>query len=100
MKKKVKLFTTIASLCLAVALMAFGVYAASTVTYTVNGTVAYTMDDVLVDVTTKISKIGVTTQLEKGEDNYAAALAANIIGIAFADADNSSELSSSESSSL
>lgn len=56
MKKKIKLFTTIASLCLAVALMAFGVYAATQVTYNVNGTVQYTMDAVLVDVSTVIEK--------------------------------------------
>lgn len=42
MKKKVKLFTTIASLCLAVALMAFGVYAAETATATINGSVTFT----------------------------------------------------------
>lgn len=40
--KKVKLFTTIASLCLAVALMAFGVYAAqNTLTHTVAGNIQY-----------------------------------------------------------
>ena len=41
MKKRVKLFTTIASLCMAVALMAFGVYAAKNTTVTVNSTVQY-----------------------------------------------------------
>ena len=41
MKKKFKLFTTIASLCLAVALMAFGVYAATTVKYDVQTNVSY-----------------------------------------------------------
>lgn len=39
--KKVKLFTTIASLCLAVALMAFGVYAAASVTAKVSGTISF-----------------------------------------------------------
>lgn len=42
MKKRVKLFTTIASLCLAVALMAFGVYAATTVTVSVTNQVSFT----------------------------------------------------------
>ena len=46
MKKKVKLFTTIASLCLAVALMAFGVYAATTVTATVSGKITFVATDV------------------------------------------------------
>lgn len=41
MKKRVKLLTTIASLCLAVALMAFGVYAATTASITVNSTVSF-----------------------------------------------------------
>ena len=41
MKRKFKLFATVASLCLSVALMAFGVYAASTVTYTVSGSVTF-----------------------------------------------------------
>ena len=41
MKRKFKLFATVASLCLSVALMAFGVYAATTVTYTVTGSVSF-----------------------------------------------------------
>ena len=41
MKRKVKLFTSIASLCLAVALMAFGVYAATSATYHVTSNVTY-----------------------------------------------------------
>lgn len=41
MKRKVKLFTSIASLCLAVALMAFGVYAAANVEYTATGSVSF-----------------------------------------------------------
>ena len=42
MKRKFKLFATVASLCLSVALMAFGVYAATQVTYTVSGSVSFT----------------------------------------------------------
>ena len=41
MKKKFKLFATVASLCLAIALMGFGVYAASTVTVTVTSNVSF-----------------------------------------------------------
>ena len=51
MKKKVKLFTTIASLCLAVALMAFGVYAATSVSFTISSKVSFTVSDVFVNVT-------------------------------------------------
>ena len=39
--KKVKLFTTIASLCLAVALMAFGVYAAANIDMSVTGSIQF-----------------------------------------------------------
>ncbi|MBE7082966.1 MAG: hypothetical protein E7378_04800 [Clostridiales bacterium] len=42
MKKRVKLFTTIASLCLAVALMAFGVYAATNVHTDIASNIHYT----------------------------------------------------------
>lgn len=41
--KKFKLFTTIASLCLAVALMAFGVYAATNATFGVSSNIKYTV---------------------------------------------------------
>ena len=51
MRRKLKLFSAIASLCLAVALMAFGVYAASQVTYTLNGSVTYDVSNVLVKIT-------------------------------------------------
>ena len=42
MKRKIKLFATLTSLCLAVALMAFGVYAATQVTWTVSSQVSFT----------------------------------------------------------
>lgn len=48
MKKGLKLATTIASLCLAVALMAFGVYAATSSTLSINSTVTFTSQDVQV----------------------------------------------------
>ncbi len=42
MKKRFKIITTVASLCLAVALMAFGVYAAANSTFTVTSSVSFT----------------------------------------------------------
>lgn len=51
MKRKFKLFATIASLCLCLALMAFGVYAATNVKYTASGSVSFTVNDVFVTVT-------------------------------------------------
>ena len=51
MKKRVKLLTTIASLCLAVALMAFGVYAASNPSVTISSNVSFQVSDVYVNIT-------------------------------------------------
>ena len=55
MKKKVKLITTIASLCLAVALMAFGVYAATSESLKVNSSVSFTSTTVLFDAVVDIT---------------------------------------------
>ncbi len=68
MKKKVKLFTTIASLCLAVALMAFGVYAATTASLNVTSSVAFTSTTVLIDVEGKVE--GYATLAEDGKATY------------------------------
>ena len=57
MRRKFKLFATIASLCLSIALMSFGVYAATQVTYTVTGTVTYNMVDVLVSANTTLEYV-------------------------------------------
>ena len=56
MKRKFKLFATVASLCLCLALMAFGVYAASSVTYTASGSVKYVVTDVFADFTINVYK--------------------------------------------
>lgn len=53
MKKNFKLFSTIASLCLAVALMAFGVWAATSVSLGVTSKVSFTVSDVFVNITGK-----------------------------------------------
>lgn len=54
MKRKFKLFATIASLCLCLALMAFGVYAASAVKYTASGSVSFEVSDVFVTMASKL----------------------------------------------
>ena len=54
MKRKFKLFATVASLCLCLALMAFGVYAASTVKYTASGSVSFEVSDVFVTMASKL----------------------------------------------
>lgn len=50
MKRKFKLITSVASLCIAIALMAFGVYAASNPTVTVTGSVTFNADNVYATV--------------------------------------------------
>ena len=52
MKKKFKLFTTILSFCFSLAVLCFGVYAASTVDYNLSGTISYEINDAYVEVTT------------------------------------------------
>ena len=54
MRKKVKLFMTIASMCLAVAVLCFGVLSATQVSYTIGGSISYEVDDVFVKINTKI----------------------------------------------
>ncbi len=50
MNRKFKLFFSLASLCLSVAMLCFGVYSAISVSYTVNGSVSYEVRDVFVNV--------------------------------------------------
>lgn len=70
--KKQRLFGTIASLCLAVALLVFGVYAAGAVTFNVSNTVTYTFSDVLVDVNATLYKVATGTTAIVGSDAVAA----------------------------
>lgn len=83
MKKKVKLFATIASLCLAVCLMAFGVWAASTATLGVSSSVSYTVSgnvhvafDVMVEYTSTENHVsytaasGSTATAETGKNTW------------------------------
>ena len=56
MKKRSKLIMTIASLSLALAIMVFGVYAATTATFSVTSKVEYTVSDVFVVITATIYK--------------------------------------------
>ena len=56
MKKRVKLFMTIISLCLSLSMLTFGVIASSNIKYSVEGSVKYEIKDVLVTIDTKISR--------------------------------------------
>ena len=44
--KKMKLLMSLSMLCLSIAMLCFGVFAASQVTYTISGTISYTVKDV------------------------------------------------------
>ena len=55
--KKLKLFATISSLCLAVAVLCFGVFSAVNVTYTINGSISYEVEDVFVNIETRVFKV-------------------------------------------
>ncbi len=69
MKRKVRLFSAILALCLSVGVLAFGVYAASTITYNINGKVNYTMTDVLVNVQTSISYVVDDSDTQNTKEN-------------------------------
>lgn len=56
--KLTKLFLSIASVCFSIAIMIFGVMAATQVTYTVTGRVSYDVSDTYVLITTKVYKFG------------------------------------------
>ena len=62
MKNKITLFSTIASLCLVVALMAFGVYAATSLTLGMNSKVSFSVSEVY-------AKVTVSTQINEETAN-------------------------------
>jgi hypothetical protein len=57
MKKKIKIFTTIASLCLAVALMAFGVYAANSISFQATSNVTFVATEIDGSWNLKVEKV-------------------------------------------
>lgn len=67
MKRKTKLFFSLASLCLSVAMLCFGVYSAMSVSYTVNGSVSYEVKDVFVNISTKLYKSTSTTLISEAQ---------------------------------
>ena len=54
--KKSKLIMSVASLCLAIAVLCFGVYAVQTVNYSLSGNITYEVTDAFVEVQTKVYK--------------------------------------------
>ena len=63
MNRKTKLFFSLVSLCFSLAVLCFGVYSAMSVSYTVNGSVSYTIQDVFVSWTTRVYRMTSTTPL-------------------------------------
>ena len=55
--KKLKLFLSICTLCLCFAVLCIGIYAAQTVTYTISGTISYTVSDVFATISAKVFKV-------------------------------------------
>ena len=63
MSRKSKLFFSLVSLCFSIAVLCFGVYSALSVSYTVSGSVSYTIQDVFVSWTTRVYRMTSTTPL-------------------------------------
>ena len=63
MNRKSKLFFSLVSLCFSIAVLCFGVYSAMSVSYTVSGSVSYTVKDVFVSWTTRVYRMTSTTPL-------------------------------------
>lgn len=73
--KKFKLLASIASMCLAIAVLCFGVFAASNVTYQISGTISYDVSDVFVNVKTTVYSYA-NNLSEADLKTYATAIAA------------------------
>ena len=56
--KKSKLFLSLLSMCFALAVLCFGVYAANQVNYSISGNITYTVEDCYVEVNTKVYTLG------------------------------------------
>ena len=54
MKKRIKLFASIATICLSLAVMVFGVFSALAITYKTTGTISYEVEDAYVEIETRV----------------------------------------------
>ncbi len=54
MSRKSKIFLSLASLCLSLMVLCFGVYSAVSVDYTISGSISYEVDSAFVNITTKV----------------------------------------------
>ena len=63
MNRKTKLFFSLVSLCFSVAILCFGVYSALSVSYSINGSVSYVVNDVFVKLTMNVYRANQKTPL-------------------------------------
>ncbi len=54
--KKLKLFLSVSSLCLCLAVLCFGVFSATSVSYNIGGSISYEVNDAFVKINTKVYK--------------------------------------------
>ena len=79
--KKLKLFASLATMCLCIAVLCMGIYAAQTVTYTIGGTISYTVEDVFAKINTKVYKVSgqqTTSTMKTNVDTLATTAFSNI----------------------
>ena len=72
--KKMKLLMSLSMLCLSIAMLCFGVFAASSVTYTISGTISYQVSEVFCKITCDVyrtSKETASAALKTAADNIA-----------------------------
>ncbi len=69
--KKTKLFLSICTLCLCFAVLCMGVYAAQSVSYTISGTISYTVEDVFATISAKVFKVSGQQDTDAMQTNVA-----------------------------
>ena len=77
MRRKLRIFSHLAIICLSVCMFAFGVYAASTVSVTTSGTVTFNATDVYARVTRTIENVADSSTYNEIDITYDAGTADN-----------------------
>ena len=81
--KKTKLLLSLAMMCLSIAVLCFGVLAATSVTYSISGTISYEVSDVFAKINTKVFKVAgqtTTTNMQTNVDALATTALSSISG--------------------
>ena len=69
MNRKSKLFFSLVSLCFSIAVLCFGVYSALSVSYSINGSVSYEIQDVFVELDLSVYRAMSTTPVNSATHN-------------------------------